>query len=310
MAWIVPIPPSARHPQERYQVCFQDGKRHRSAGIFPTKRLALAEKRAIERGDRQPFPEPVDLDPQKARMPFGEYVSTKWWPAWKDQHPSSEYGTRKKVEKRILPTFGDIPIGDLDASTVGAWKAAMIAEGLAPRTVNTYLDAMDRLAASYRAIRPAVAPPRVLAALGPKMLALAAERSQGAHTYLAPPEHTATAREKLGHRRWLLPEQGVILETDPGKARTIARRHLAAYLDLPNYTNHLRRLGFTDADLAAGGSDRLVDAVFAWGDLDRVARRVQDHLGAGANHVCVQVLDADPHGLPIRQWRELASALP
>jgi len=181
---------------------------------------------------------------------------------------------------------------------------------LAPRTVNTYLDAMDRLAASYRAIRPAVAPPRVLAALGPKMLALAAERSQGAHTYLAPPEHTATAREKLGHRRWLLPEQGVILETDPGKARTIARRHLAAYLDLPNYTNHLRRLGFTDADLAAGGSDRLVDAVFAWGDLDRVARRVQDHLGAGANHVCVQVLDADPHGLPIRQWRELASALP
>src|SRR6266702_735967 len=78
---------------------------------------------------------------------------------------------------------------------------------------------MDRLAASYRAIRPAVAPPRVLAALGPKMLALAAERSQGAHTYLAPPEHTATAREKLGHRRWLLPEQGVILETDPGKAR-------------------------------------------------------------------------------------------
>src|SRR6266542_1691196 len=225
MAWIVPIPPSARHPQARYQVCFQDGKRHRAAGIFPTKRLALAEKRAIERGDRQPFPEPVDLDPQKARMPFGEYVSTKWWPAWKDQHPSSEYGTRKKVEKRILPTFGDIPIGDLDASTVGAWKAAMIAEGLAPRTVNTYLDAMDRLAASYRAIRPAVAPPRVLAALGPKMLALAAERSQGAHTYLAPPEHTATAREKLGHRRWLLPEQGVILETDPGKARTIARRH-------------------------------------------------------------------------------------
>lgn len=175
--------------------------------------------------------------------------------------------------------------------------------------MRSYLDAMDRLAASYRAMRPAVAPPRVLAALGPKMLALAAERSQGAHTYLAPPEHTATARAKLGHRRWLLPEQGVILETDATKARTIARRHLAVYLDLPNYTNHLRRLGFTDVDLAAGGSDRLVDALFAWGDLDRVTRRVQDHHGAGANHVCVQVLDPDPHGLPLRQWRELASAL-
>jgi probable F420-dependent oxidoreductase len=138
---------------------------------------------------------------------------------------------------------------------------------------------------------------------------LAAERSQGAHTYLAPPEHTATTRERLGHRCWLLPEQGVILETDATEARTIARRHLAVYLDLPNYTNHLRRLGFTDTDLAAGGSDRLVDALFAWGDLDRVARRIQDHHRAGANHVCIQVLDPDPHGLPLRQWRELASAL-
>jgi probable F420-dependent oxidoreductase len=175
--------------------------------------------------------------------------------------------------------------------------------------MRSYLDAMDRLAASYRATQPAAPPPRVLAALGPRMLALAGERSQGAHTYLAPPEHTATARATLGHRRWLLPEQGVILETDATKARMIARRHLAVYLDLPNYTNHLRRLGFADADLAAGGSDGLVDALFAWGDLDRVASRVQDHHGAGADHVCVQVLDADPHGLPIRQWRELASAL-
>jgi probable F420-dependent oxidoreductase len=175
--------------------------------------------------------------------------------------------------------------------------------------MRSYLVAMDRLATSYRATRPATPPPRVLAALGPRMLALAAERSQGAHTYLAPPEHTATAREELGHRCWLLPEQGVILETDPTKARMIARRHLAVYLDLPNYTNHLRRLGFTDTDLAAGGSDRLVDALFAWGDLDQVARRVQDHHDAGANHVCIQVLDPDPHGLPLRQWRELASAL-
>jgi len=176
-------------------------------------------------------------------------------------------------------------------------------------TMRSYLDAMDRLAASYRAVRPAAAPPRVLAALGPKMLALAGERAQGAHPYLVPPEHTAKARELLGHDRWLLPEQGVILETDAATARAIARRHLAVYLGLPNYTNHLRRLGFTDADLAAGGSDRLIDALVAWGDLDQVARRVREHHDAGADHVCLQVLDADPRGLPLRQWRELAGVL-
>jgi integrase len=87
----------------------------------------------------------ADLDPQKAHTLFGEYVTTKWWPAWKDQHPSSEYGTRKKVEKRILPTFGDIPLGELDASTIGAWKAAMVAEGLSPRTVNTYLSLLGTI---------------------------------------------------------------------------------------------------------------------------------------------------------------------
>ncbi len=145
MAWIVPLPPSPRHPYERYQVCYRDGRRQRSAGIFPTKRRALAEKRALDRGDRDQ-PQPVaDLDPEKAQTLFGEYVTTKWWPAWKDQHPSSEYGTRKKVEKRILPTFGDIPLGDLDASTIGAWKAAMVAEELAARTVNTYLSLLGTI---------------------------------------------------------------------------------------------------------------------------------------------------------------------
>ena len=145
MAWIVPIPPSPRHPHERYQVCHRDGERQRSAGIFPTMRRALAEKRAIERGDRDQ-PQPVaDPDPQKAHTLVGEYVTTKWWPAWKDQHPSSEYGTRKKLEKRILPVFGDIPLGELDATTVGAWKAAMVAEGLTPRTINTYLSLLGTI---------------------------------------------------------------------------------------------------------------------------------------------------------------------
>jgi probable F420-dependent oxidoreductase len=175
--------------------------------------------------------------------------------------------------------------------------------------MRAYLEAMDRLAASYRAVGPVTPPPRVLAALGPKMLALAAERARGAHPYLVPPEHTAKAREQLGQDCWILPEQGVVLETNPTNARAIARRQLAPYLGLPNYTNNLRRLGFTDDDLAAGGSDRLVDALFAWGDVAQVARRVQDHHDAGADHVCIQVFDVDPHGLPIRQWKELATAL-
>ena len=130
MAWIVAIPPFPRHPRERYRVRFQDGKRQRSAGIYSTKPRALAEKRAIERGGRDELPRPAEPDPEKGRTPFGEYVTSKWWPAWKGQHPSSEYGTGKKVEKRILPTFGDVPLADLDASTIGAWKAATAAEGL------------------------------------------------------------------------------------------------------------------------------------------------------------------------------------
>jgi hypothetical protein len=138
MAWIVVVPPSPRHPHERYQVCYQEGKRQRSAGIFPTKRRALAEQRAIERG-RGELVKDHEMDLERARTLFGDYVATKWWPAWKDQHPTSEYGTRKKVEKRILPTFGDIPLIDLDASTIGAWKSAMLAEQLSPQTVNTYL---------------------------------------------------------------------------------------------------------------------------------------------------------------------------
>jgi Phage integrase SAM-like domain len=144
MAWIVVVPPSPRHPHERYQVCYQQSKRHRSAGIFPTRRRALAEKRAIERG-RDELLEAHDVDLERTRTPFGDYVATKWWPAWKDQHPTSEYGTRKKVEKRILPTFGDIPLVDLDASTIGAWKSAMLAEQLSPQTVNTYLSLLGTI---------------------------------------------------------------------------------------------------------------------------------------------------------------------
>jgi probable F420-dependent oxidoreductase len=141
------------------------------------------------------------------------------------------------------------------------------------------------------------------------MLRLAKERAGGAHPYFVTPEHTARAREILGSDPLLAVEQAVVLETDSVKARQIARAHTARYLALPNYVNNLRRLGFAAADLADGGSDRLVDAIVAWGDMTAVIDRVRAHQSAGANHVCLQVLPPDPQALPIREWREVASAL-
>lgn len=168
-----------------------------------------------------------------------------------------------------------------------------------------YLDAME--GALYMAAGPEENPPVVLAALGPKMLALAAERTAGAHPYFVPPEHTATAREIMGPDALLAPEQKVCLETDPEAARALARENMAFYMDLPNYVNNLHRLGFTEAD-TSDLSDRLVDAVVAWGDLDSIKARIQAHHDAGADHVAVQVLA--PRGeLPLAQWRTLADAL-
>ncbi|HWP28898.1 MAG TPA: LLM class F420-dependent oxidoreductase [Chloroflexota bacterium] len=173
--------------------------------------------------------------------------------------------------------------------------------------MRAYLEAMDR--APFTAVPPRTAPRRVLAALGPKMLALAAERAWGAHPYFVPVAHTAQARQLLGPAPLLAPEQAIVLETEPSRAREVARQHTARYLRLPNYVNNLRRLGFTEEDLTDGGSDRLVDAIVAWGDLDTVVRRIREHLAAGANHVCIQVLTAEPATIPREQWRELAAAL-
>ncbi|HLI82476.1 MAG TPA: LLM class F420-dependent oxidoreductase [Bryobacteraceae bacterium] len=171
-------------------------------------------------------------------------------------------------------------------------------------TMRAYLEAMD--GAPYRAVRPATRPPRVLAALGPQMLKLAAERADGAHPYNVTPEHTAQARAILGPGKYLCPEQAVIFETDAAKARAIGRAFLALYLTLPNYTNNFLRLGFTQEDFAGGGSDRLIDAIVAWGDAACIGERIRAHHAAGADHVCVQVLPEDPRGLPMREWRQLA----
>jgi probable F420-dependent oxidoreductase len=173
--------------------------------------------------------------------------------------------------------------------------------------MRAYLEAMQ--AAPYTGARPSTPDRRVLAALGPKMLRLAAERTEGAHTYLVTPEHTAESRVILGPDRLLCPEQAVYLETDPDRARKVGRAHTAVYVRLPNYQANLHRMGFDDDDFADGGSDRLVDAIVAWGDLDQITSRVRAHFDAGADHVCVQVLHPERRAVPAEGWRELAPAL-
>lgn len=165
-----------------------------------------------------------------------------------------------------------------------------------------YLDAMDR--ARYAGPEPDEPAARVLAALGPKMLTLAAERTAGAHPYFVPVEHTPFARKHLGAAPLLAVEQAVLLEIDVGRAREAARAHMAGYLRLANYTNSLRRMGWSDTDIA-GPSDGLVDAIVAHGDSGSLAQRVRAHLDGGADHVCVQVLNDDP--LPV--LRELRGSV-
>ena len=172
--------------------------------------------------------------------------------------------------------------------------------------MRAYLEGMDEARSSGP--EPARPAPRLLAALGPRMLELAAERTAGAHTYFVPVEHTVAARRTLGVEPVLAVEQTVVLESDPSAARHLARGFAVHYLELPNYANNLRRLGFSDEDIAGSGSDRAIDATVAWGGVDRIVARVRSHLDAGADHVAVQVVtDAGETG--IRQLRELADSL-
>ena len=168
-----------------------------------------------------------------------------------------------------------------------------------------YLDAMD--AAPY--VGPKVEVPRVLAALGPQMLRLSAERALGAHPYFVPVEHTTIARKELGVGPLLAVEQAAVLNEDPAAARATARRDMKRYLDLDNYVNNLRRLGWGDADLAEGGGDKLVDAIVAWGGTAAIKARIDEHRKRGADHVCLQVLRADPKGSPTADLERLAKAV-
>jgi probable F420-dependent oxidoreductase len=173
--------------------------------------------------------------------------------------------------------------------------------------MRAYLDAME--AASYSGPPPADRIPLVLAALGPRMLELAAERTDGAHPYFVPVEHTAMARARIGAEPLLLVELTAVLDTDPVRARDVARAFASRYLTLPNYAENLRRLGYGDHDLTGGGSDRLLDAVVVQGDADAIARRVRAHLDAGADHVCVQLRSAEAGDLCLEGYREVAASL-
>jgi probable F420-dependent oxidoreductase len=188
----------------------------------------------------------------------------------------------------------------------------LVGIGIGHREATTeYATPMAKTRGFFDGIATAATPiPRermVLAALGPKMLELAVERSLGTHPYFTPPAHTRAARELLGEGALVAPEQAVVIGDDRAEAASIARQYAKRYLGLANYTNNLRRYGYSEADLEDGGSDRLIDEIIPQGTAEVAASAARAHLDAGADHVCVQTIGVD--GLPVREWTELATAL-
>ena len=278
--------------------------------------------------DAQPALKAQDAAQKLERMGYAAI----WFPESIRREALSNAGLLLAVTSRIVVATGIASIYARDAMTMAAGQKTL-AEAYPGRfllglgvshqpnveqvrghiygkpvaTMRTYLEAMSK--APYESVEPPEKPQTVLAALGPNMLKLAAELTSGAHPYFVPVEHTRRAREALGPKAILAPEQAVVLETDADRARAIARGHTQHYLRLPNYVNNLRRLGYTEEDVTGGGSDRLVDDIVAWGDLDLVTSRIRAHLEAGADHVCVQVIAEDQRALPREEWRALAEQL-
>jgi probable F420-dependent oxidoreductase len=208
---------------------------------------------------------------------------------------AASYASLTKTHgERFLLGIGCSHAPLIDSKEPGRYRKPLAA-------TRSFLDALDA------AEQPVPVDNRVLAALGPKMLELSATRTRGAHPYLFTPDHTRQAREVLGDGPLLLPEQTVLLTENRAEARAIGTDWLRAYLALPNYANNFLRFGFTADDLCSV-SDRLFDAIIAWGDEETVLRRVKEHRAAGADHVCVQVLTSDPREFPREQWRRLAAA--
>lgn len=217
---------------------------------------------------------------------------------WK--HPASETAFQYA---RLVETYGDrvlVGIGVSHRPLIDADEPGRYRRPLAAMT--KYLDELDDEKTPLPSNR------RVLAALGPKMVDLAAKRSAGVHPYNATPDHTATVRRALGPDALVVPEQRVVLASSPEHGRAIGRAYLKRYFGMPNYIANWRRLGFTDADFEAEGSDQLVDRLVPWGAEMTVAKHIRAHLSAGANAVCVQIV-SDGKSFPRDQWRSLAGVL-
>ena len=242
-----------------------------------------------------------------------------WWlggsPHVPDVRPILEATSTLIAATGILNVWGN------DPAETAAQDAALRAEfpgrfvlgiGIGhPEATSDYRRPLTAMRAFLDGLDASPAPPpaeeRCLAALRPKMLELARERSAGAHTYFVPVEHTRTARERLGPGALLAPELACVVETDQDRARAVARDYAKLYLGLSNYTNNLLDLGYTEADLSDGGSDRLIDAVIPHGGAEEIAEVVRAHLDAGADHVCLQPLGEE--GVPRESWAALAKAL-
>jgi probable F420-dependent oxidoreductase len=221
------------------------------------------------------------------------------------QHQAADVATG---HARLNAEHGGRFVLGLGVSHAEAQRDPQVEEELRRRpysAMRAYLDALDA------APQPVPAAQRALAALGPRMLKLSRERALGALPYLVTAEHTAQARGTLGQDAFLAPELKVVLDSDMERARRTARAYLERYLALANYRNSLLRLGFSEEDFTGGGSDRLLDALYALGDAAAVRSRVEDFLAAGADHVALQVVTPDPLGaLPVEDWRTLAAEVP
>jgi probable F420-dependent oxidoreductase len=234
-----------------------------------------------------------------SRVAVGTSILSIW------DHTAAEVSAQ---HAELTAEHGNRLVLGLGVSHAEAQQDARTAEELRSRpysAMRSYLDELDA------APRPVPANRRALAALGPKMLRLSRDRALGALPYLVTTEHTEQARRELGPDALLAPELKVVLDTDIERARATARRYLSFYLALANYRNSWLRLGFTEDELADGGSDRLLDSVYALGDAETVRAKVDSFFDAGADHVAIQVVNGDTSGaLPLAELRTLADALP
>ncbi|RYE00629.1 MAG: LLM class F420-dependent oxidoreductase [Sphingomonadales bacterium] len=246
-----------------------------------------------------------------------------WTPGGIDDQVLGDVDNLLDATSTAVIGTGIINVWKQPAEDVGAWFAPQSADRKArtmlglgishgPLIGDSYGKPIENMSAYLDRLDKAGVPKgnRCLAALGPKMLDLAADRTAGSHPYLVPVEHAAVARKRMGPDALLAPEVGVVLETDPDKARAMARDAVSFYLTLPNYVNNWRRLGYSEEDVK--GSDKLIDALFAWGEPKKIAERINAHLDAGADHVCIQVIRADMMNVtapPVDEWRTLAKAL-